>query len=113
MHKRPGASKTPRVSEADIQRQILETLAWRHVFHYRTNSGAFRNAQGHLFRFGASGAPDIVAVVNGRYVGIEVKASGGKLRDSQDEFRKNLMAAGGLYVVARSMEDVDAALSTL
>jgi hypothetical protein len=52
----------------------LEYLALKRVFHYRNNSGAFVDANKHLYRFGALGSPDIVCVIRGQYVGIEVKA---------------------------------------
>jgi hypothetical protein len=38
------------------------------------NSGAFDNGKGGFYRFGALGAPDIICVIAGQYVGIEVKA---------------------------------------
>jgi hypothetical protein len=65
----------------------------------------------HFYRFGALGSPDIICVINGQYVGIEVKAPKGKLRDSQVEFQKNLEAAGGKYILAYSLDDVMMAIS--
>ena len=29
------------MKESETQKAILEWLAWKHVFHYRNNSGAF------------------------------------------------------------------------
>jgi hypothetical protein len=40
------------------------------------------------------------------YIGIEVKRPGGKLSPHQERFRDNLQQAGGVYVVAYSVEDV-------
>jgi hypothetical protein len=45
-------------------------------------------------------------VVNGQYVGIEVKAPKGKQSEHQQEFQKQLEAAGGKYVLVYSLEDV-------
>jgi hypothetical protein len=94
------------LKESDVQRQILDYLALKGIFHYRNNSGAFKRDDGHFYRFGALGSPDIICVINGQYVGIEVKAPKGKLRASQVELQKNLEAAGGRYILARSLDDV-------
>jgi hypothetical protein len=58
------------MKESETQKAILEWLAWRKIFHCRNNSGAI-------------GSPDIVCVINGQYVGIEVKAPKGKQNESQ------------------------------
>jgi predicted SprT family Zn-dependent metalloprotease len=47
-----------------------------------------------------------VCVVNGQYVGIEVKAAKGKQSDHQKEFQRQLEAAGGRYILAYSLDDV-------
>lgn len=93
------------MKEAEIQKQILDYLALKRIFHYRQNSGAFMRDD-HFYRMGATGAPDIVCVIAGQYVGIEVKAPKGKQSDHQKEFQKKLEAAGGKYVLAYSLEDV-------
>ena len=92
--------------ERDIQRQILDYLALRRVFHYRQNSGALKAEKGGFVRFGTPGAPDIVCVIEGQYVGIEVKNEKGRLSSLQEGFRDSLVAAGGKYLVARCLEDV-------
>lgn len=94
------------MKESDIQRQILDYLALKGIFHYRNNSGAFDNGHGGFYRFGAKGSPDIICVIGGRYVGIEVKAPRGRQSDHQKEFQAKLEAAGGKYVLAYSLEDV-------
>jgi hypothetical protein len=62
------------VKESETQKQILDYLALKRIFHYRNNSGAFVDSQKHFYRFGALGSPDIICVIKGQYVGIEVKA---------------------------------------
>jgi len=94
------------MKETDVQRAILDYLALKRIFHYRNNSGAFKRDDGHFYRFGALGSPDIVCVVNGQYVGIEVKAPGGKQSEHQKEFQRQLEAAGGRYIIVHSIDDV-------
>jgi hypothetical protein len=99
------------MKEGDTQKQILDYLALKHVFHYRNNSGAFKRDDGHFYRFGAAGSPDIICVIKGQYVGIEVKAPKGKQSEHQKEFQRQLEEAGGKYLLAYSLEDVVADLS--
>ena len=44
--------------------------------------------------------------LTGQFVGIKVKASKGRQSDNQKEFQRQLEAAGGMYVLAYSIEDV-------
>jgi hypothetical protein len=94
------------MKESDTQKAILEWLAWKHIFHYRNNSGAFKRDDGHFYRFGAVGSPDIVCIIAGQYVGIEVKAPKGRQSDNQKEFQRQLEAAGGKYILAFSIDEV-------
>ncbi|HSY52436.1 MAG TPA: hypothetical protein VLC46_26785 [Thermoanaerobaculia bacterium] len=98
--------------ESEIQRLILDWLDAKRIFHYRQNSGAFKEGT-RFVRFGAVGAPDIVAVVKGTYVGIEVKAPRGHQTSSQRDFEAMLRMAGGVYVLARSLEEVEQAINTI
>ena len=71
-----------------------------HIVLYCNNSGAFVHSNKHFYRFGAVGSPDIVCVVNGQYVGIEVKAPKGRQSENQKEFQTQLEAAGGGDILA-------------
>lgn len=54
---------------------------------------------------GCPGIPDIMGVVNGRSVGLEVKAVDGSQEDTQVRFQRVYQAKGGLYRVVRSTEE--------
>jgi len=98
-----------KLKEKDTQQTIIEYLKIKKIFHYRNNSGAMMgeyNGKRRIVRFGALGSPDIVCIVKGRYVGIEVKGTDGRQRDSQIEFQEQLEKAGGKYILARSLDDV-------
>lgn len=97
------------MKEHDLQNLILDYLAAKRVFHYRNNSGAMAKeykGKRYFIKFGAVGSPDIIAVKNGIYVGIECKNGTAVQNESQVEFQKNLEKAGGKYILARSLEDV-------
>ena len=100
------------MKESEIQRQILDYLALKRIFHYRNNSGAMVSeykGKKRFMRFGATGSPDIVCVIKGQYVGLEVKTPKGKQSEHQKAFQKKLEAAGGRYLLVRSFDDVVAA----
>jgi len=86
-----------RVSETDIRRQIQDYLRLTGWFVYY-------NLQG-LGSY--PGLSDLVAVKGGKVVHIEVKRPGGHQSENQKRFQANLEAAGGAYVVAKSVEDVE------
>lgn len=52
------------------------------------------------------GLPDLFAVYKGVIYGIEVKTAKGKLSEWQGDFLERLKDAGGVAIVARSLEDV-------
>lgn len=103
---------TIRPREAEIQSAILEYLAARHHFFFRTNNipvfdknrGAFRALPKHTPR----GVADIIVVHVGRPYFLEVKRPGPYQRPEQKEFQKRAEAAGALYAVVRSIEDLQA-----
>jgi hypothetical protein len=53
------------------------------------------------------GWPDICHIKNGKFYGIEVKSEIGRL--SQEQEGRDIILNGGVYVVARSIDDVQAA----
>lgn len=93
-------------TEKLTQQAILEYLTLKKVFHYRQNSGALKTKTG-FYRFcSMNGVPDIVAVKDGVYYAIEVKDKKGKQQTSQVQFQKRIERAGGVYILAKSIDDV-------
>lgn len=60
----------------------------------------------HGNQFSQVGVPDIIACYKGRFIGIEVKNETGKTSPLQDENLKMINEAGGIGIVARSLEEV-------
>lgn len=56
--------------------------------------------------YAMKGIPDIIMVVNGRFIGLEVKSESGRQSDEQKEFERNVTKNGGAYYLIRSIEDV-------
>ncbi len=100
-------------SETVIQRAILDWLIWHRIFAWReariptpirrgNQIVGLRRADPHTL-----GIPDILACVRGRMIGIEVKTKIGKQSLEQIAWQDRIEKAGGLYLLARSVNDVE------
>lgn len=94
-------------TEKATQAAILEWLAWKRIFHWRNNTGAMKTERGSFIRFGAKGSPDIFVLTQGVLFGIECKDVKAKPTPDQVAFGEALERAGGVYIVARRLEDVE------
>lgn len=82
--------------EKDIVAAILRLLKKRpRCFAWKTHGGMY----------GTAGIPDIVACVDGRFVGLEVKQPGGKLSRLQEITLGRIRAAGGVAAMVTSVEE--------
>lgn len=100
----------PTVSEAEVQRACLDYLRLCGAWVIRVNGGAVMVGK-RLVRFtDQTGCPDILCCLQGRFVGVECKRPGGKLRPSQGEQIDALRRAGGLAFVADGLDTLRAAL---
>ena len=95
------------VEENKIQKQILEYLLALGLSAWRNNSAGIKKGS-RFIRCGIKGSADIIAVLppNGRFLGVEVKGPGEKQSNDQETWQEELEAAGGLYILAWSLEDV-------
>ena len=89
--------KPPVAKESEIQAAIKAYLQYRGwlVIKIHQSLGSYR------------GIADLYALKNGRHVWIEVKTAKGRLSKDQEKFRDEVEAYGGVYIVARSVEDVE------
>ena len=92
--------------EKEIQAAICDYLSLRRHFFWRNNTGAFETKSGGFVRFGAKGSPDIILVYEGRIYFLEVKRKSGVMSLEQESFCVAARAAGALYHVVRSVDDV-------
>lgn len=94
------------MKEKELVNSCLELLTLKKIFHYRNNTGAFSTSTGGFYRFGTVGSSDIVAVINGKFVGIECKVSKNSQSENQKTFQKDLELAGGIYWLIRNIDDL-------
>jgi len=107
-------SERIRVKEHDVQSAILDWLKHKKIFHWRSNTGAFmgvHRGKPRFVRFGKKGSPDIFAVVKGQIIGIECKGEKGFQSQVQKQFEVEFTQAGGVYILAFSLNDVISGLA--
>ena len=51
------------------------------------------------------GVPDIIGIINGRFIGIEVKIGKDRQSADQKEIEREINDAGGVYFIAKSYDD--------
>ena len=102
--------------ETDTQRAICDYLKLKgYRCFWRQNNTAISYVDAHGARrframpaYARRGLPDIMLVhpITGRLYGVEVKTSIGKQSEEQRAFQADLEGANGIYILARSIEDV-------
>lgn len=94
------------MTEQDIQNLILiYVTALPRSFFWRANTGVSMHDE-RFTRYGIPGQADILGALDGRFVAIEVKTRTGPQSASQKQWQVNFERGGGLYILARSVEDV-------
>jgi len=108
------------LSEAAIQQDIRLALGQTPGLRvFRNNVGAIKDRNNRLVRYGlCTGSadligwqsvvitPDMVGKRFARFVSIEVKTPTGRLSPEQETWRQAVLKAGGIAVVARSVDDI-------
>jgi hypothetical protein len=99
------------MTERQLQQAILRVFGTRADLRlWRANVGVARIGR-RVVRFGVPGQADITGILpNGRRLEIEVKAPDGRQSEDQRNFQRMIERFGGLYVLARSVEDVAKAI---
>lgn len=101
------------MTETDLVASILLKFGSHpDVRIWRANVLVAKDARGRVVRAGITGQADISGLLapNGRRLEIECKAPHGRQTDAQRNWQSMIQSLGGLYVLARSADDVEAAL---
>jgi len=117
MPAKPFRLKAAQPTEHQIQDAILRYLAVerRVVWSARMNSGKGKlvrpDGSQTWIKFSFLGCPDIMGqLTDGRYLAIECKRAGGRVRPEQRAHISLAADHGAVAMIARSVEDVQAAL---
>jgi hypothetical protein len=84
--------------EVKVKKQVVALLKKHEAYYFTPVTGGF----------GASGIPDLVACIKGKFVGIEVKAGKNKPTALQDKNLMQIMDAGGVSITVNEygLEDL-------
>ena len=95
------------MTEKQVQNAILREFGTRPELRlWRQNTGAARVGR-RFVRFGVPGQADLTGILRGgRRLEIEIKSPIGRQTPDQRAFQAMIERFGGLYVLARSVEDV-------
>jgi len=108
------------MSEAAIQQDIRLSLGkCPAVRMFRNNVGAIKAPDGRVIRYGLCNGsadligwqtvtitPEMIGQRFARFLSVEVKAPKGRLTHEQETWRAAVLRAGGIAIVARSVDDV-------
>jgi hypothetical protein len=99
------------MTERQIQNLILLTFGTRHDCRvWRANCGVARIGP-RVVRFGVPGQADLTGILpGGLRLEIEVKTTTGRQTPEQRAYQRIIERFGGVYVLARSVDDVWAAI---
>lgn len=90
--------------EKDIETAIRKYIEFDlHAYVIKIHGSAFQEP----------GIPDLLACINGWFVGIEVKNEVGVVSEVQKIHISNIKKAGGIAIVTRSLEDTIEQLTAL
>jgi hypothetical protein len=67
----------------------------------------------HGGMYAVSGVPDIICCYRGRFIGFEVKSDKGKATVLQELTIRQIIKAGGIALVVRSVEEVKSVIDSL
>jgi len=100
------------MTEKEIQNEIIRTFGTRSDMRiWRMNVGAAKFADGRAVQFGVPGQADLTGILpGGRRLEIEVKSATGRQSKDQKRYQKMIERYDGLYILARSVDDVWAVL---
>ncbi len=106
---KPVVSVTP-LPEKTVLSDCLEWLRRHRIFCNRHDAGTFQNDRGQWGAYGIKGAGDIIGIIpsDGRHLEVECKhGRGGRLSIEQQKRQKDVIRAGGLYLIVHGVEELE------
>lgn len=93
-------------NETELMNEIRATLnRMPGVRLFRNNCGtAFRQGGGAIVYGLAIGSGDLIGLVRGRFVSLEIKTAHGRVTDDQLRWRDTINALGGVAAIVRSVK---------
>lgn len=91
----------------NLVKQILREIGSRSDIRIWQNSTGSVFKHNRKISFGLKGSADIIGITNhGKFLAIEVKTGQAEQTSHQKNFQKMIIKFGGIYILARSVQDV-------
>ena len=93
------------MKEKQLENQIKKYLFDNKIYHFKVHGSNFMEP----------GIPDIIACVNGYFLGIEVKRPGAKNTQTEQQkiHERNINKSGGKYILVDSLIEVEETINEL
>lgn len=96
-------------TESQVLDSCLKWLWNNGCFVWRNNTGAWKPETGGYVRYGLKGSGDILGVnPKGRFIAVECKRKGNTQTAEQMEFEARVKSHRGVYILAYSIDDLEA-----
>lgn len=97
-------------TEGQVVNACIKWLFAHGCYVWRQNVGAFKpDGSNRFIRFGMAGLADILGVTpSGRFIACECKVGKNKQQNAQIEFQRRVEEKNGIYVLAYSVDDLEA-----
>ena len=89
--------------EKTVVNRIIKALRLRKLYVRKMHGGPYMQP----------GIPDLLVIVRGLYVGLEVKLPGAKLSHAQEAAHRRIKEAGGIVAVVHDVEEALAVVDRL
>lgn len=89
---------------------MLESALQRKIIKYLESRGAY---VARVISAGKAGTADLLVCYRGRFIAVEVKTEKGIVSPLQEHHQGLVIKAGGISIIARSVEDVKLLLDKL
>lgn len=85
----------------------LGLLDLMNIKAWRNNTGALKDQHGRLVRYGLKGSADIIGILpDDRFLSVECKREGGKVRPEQKQFQDMINSNNGVAVIVHSCDEL-------
>lgn len=93
------------MKEKQLENNIKRYLFEKNIYHFKVHGSSFMEP----------GIPDIIACVNGFFVGIEVKRPGAKNTQTEQQkiHERNINKSNGIYLLTDNLLEVEVLINEL
>ena len=100
--------KATKTNTNGLTTAVVDLIIMKGGMAWRSNNGGHWNESRQRFISGntTAGAPDVNAIINGLYYGIEIKSEKDKLSPAQMIFKDKIEKAGGIYIECRDIQQI-------